>query len=149
MDAVHVAWTITVFFVLVLNWWVFLLWRDFDSWTFSNFFMIILWTTSMYVMAVALYPPRLANNVDYRQMFEANRGWFLATFAIMCILDLIVSLIRDEGVFDPVYTAFVGHYAVIAAAGIIVRKRRYDLVAAWYIAITLSAWSFGVRGTLF
>ena len=30
MDAVHVAWTITVFFAVVLNWWVFLLWRDFE-----------------------------------------------------------------------------------------------------------------------
>lgn len=47
------AWTIAVFFVLVLKWWVFLLWRGFDNWTFSTFFTIIMWTTSMYVMALA------------------------------------------------------------------------------------------------
>lgn len=28
MDPVHVAWTITILFVLVLNWWVFMLWHD-------------------------------------------------------------------------------------------------------------------------
>jgi hypothetical protein len=39
IDAVHVAWTIAVFFVLVLNWWVTLLWRGFENWTFAVFFM--------------------------------------------------------------------------------------------------------------
>ena len=58
VDAVHVAWTITVFFLLVLNWWVALLWRDFGEWTFAVFFTIILWTTSMYVLALALCRPK-------------------------------------------------------------------------------------------
>ncbi len=149
MDAVHVAWTITVFFVLVLNWWVFLLWRGFNAWTFSVFFTIILWTTSLYVMALALYPPRLSKDVDYRAMFEANRTWFLSTFTIMCLLDLIVTFMREQAIPEMFYIAFVGHYAIITAVGIGVRNRYYDLVAAWYIAITMALWSFGVRGTLF
>ncbi len=149
MDAVHVAWTIAVFFVLVLNWWVFLLWRGFNAWTFSVFFTIILWTTSLYVMALALYPPRLSKDVDYRAMFEANRTWFLSTFTIMCLLDLIVTFMREQAIPELFYIAFVGHYAIITAVGIGARNRYYDLVAAWYIAITMALWSFGVRGTLF
>ncbi len=149
MDAVHVAWTIAVFFLLVLNWWVFLLWRDFDAWTFSSFFMIILWTISMYVMALALYPPGRSQDAGYRAIFEANRSWFLSTFTIMCLLDLSVTYMREQGIPEPTYIAFVGHYAVITATGIAVKKRRYDLVAAWYIAITMALWSFGVRHTLF
>lgn len=149
MDAVHVAWTITVFFLLVLNWWVFLLWRGFDAWTFSVFFTVVLWTTSMYALALALYPPRLSKDVDYRALFEANRTWFLATFTIMCLLDLTVTYQREQGMPQTFYIAFVGHYAVITAVGIGVRKRYYDLVAAWYIAITMALWSFGVRDTLF
>ena len=73
IDAVHVAWTIAVFFVLVLNWWVTLLWRGFENWTFAVFFMIIMWTSSFYVLALALYPPHLPEDVNYREMFEANR----------------------------------------------------------------------------
>jgi len=149
MDAVHVAWTIVAFFVFVLNWWVILLWRGIDNWTFSMFFTIILWTTTMYVMALALYPPRLSKDVDYRVLFEANRTWFLATFTIFCLLDLVVTFVREQAIPEPFYLAFVGHYAVIAAVGIGVKNRRYDLVAAWYILITLVLWSFGVRETLF
>lgn len=149
MDAVHFAWTITVFFVLILNWWVFLLWREFEIWTFTVFFTVILWTTSLYALALTLYPPRLSKNVDYRAMFETNRTWFLSTFTIMCLLDLTVTFIRDQAVPELSYTAFVGHFAVITAIGIGVKNRKYDLVAAWYIAFAIAAWSFGVRHTLF
>jgi hypothetical protein len=149
MDAVHIAWTIAIFFVLILNWWVFFLWRDFDAWTFSAFFTVILWTTSFYVMALALYPPRLPEDVDYRQLFEANRTWFLSTFTIMALLDLLVTATRENGMPEWHYLAYVGHYALITAIGVGVRNRYYDLVAAWYIAITMALWSFGVRHTLF
>ncbi|MFT5502258.1 MAG: hypothetical protein ACI88G_002402 [Woeseiaceae bacterium] len=149
MDAVHVAWTIAVFFVLVLNWWVFMLWRDIDEWTFSLFFTVIMWTTSMYVLALALYPPNLPEDVNYREMFESNRTWFLSTWTIMCVLDLLVTAMRENGLPDTNYIAFIVHFGVISAIGIGVKKRAYDLVAAWYIAIIMALWSFGVRGTLF
>jgi hypothetical protein len=149
IDPVHVAWTITIFFMLVLNWWVSLLWRDFPNWTFTVFFITILWTTSMYVLALALYPPHLPQDVNYGDLFDANRTWFLSTWAIMCLLDLLVTYFRDQRIPEPFYIAFVGHYAVIAVLGIIIRNRKYDLLAAWYIAITMASWSFGVRGTLF
>ena len=132
MDAVHFAWTIMVFFVLVLNWWVFLLWRDFNSWTFFLFFT-----------------PRLSKDVDYRVLFETNRTWFLSTFVVFSMLDILVTALREQTVPELYFMAFVGHFAIIAALGILIRNRRYDLVAAWYIVITMALWSFGIRSTLF
>ena len=149
MDAAHVAWTITVFFILVLNWWVFLLWRDFSDWTFSAFFLVILWTTSLYALSLALYPPGLSRGADYRRLFVDNRTWFLTTFTVMCLLDILVTTMRDQQLPDPFYLGFVGHFALISAVGIAVRKRWYDLTAAWYIVGGMMLWSFGVRETLF
>ena len=149
MDVVHVAWTIAVLFILILNWWVILLWRDVDGWTFTQFFFLILWTSSMYVLALALYPPDVARDVDYRELFENNRTWFLATWTVMCVLDMTVTYMREQGWPEPTYIAFVLHYGLITLTGIFVRNRKYDLIAAWYIAGTMAAWSFGVRATLF
>ena len=148
IDAVHIAWTITIFFVLVLNWWVFLLWRETGAWTFSMFFTIILWTTSMYVLALALYPPHLPEDVSYRRLFETNRTWFLSTFVAMCLLDILVTTMREDALPELFYIAFVGHYGLIGAIGVVFKNRHYDLIAAWYIVITMALWSFGVRGTL-
>jgi len=133
----------------VLNWWVFLLWRAFEHWTFAAFFTVILWTISMYVLALALYPPRLPQDVDYRALFEANRTWFLATFTTMLVLDIAVTAIRDQRMPDTFFLVYVGHYAAITAVGMLVRRRTYDLLAAWYIAGTLALWSFIVRDKLF
>lgn len=149
LDVAHLGWTVAVFFVLVLNWWVLLLWRDFDAWTFSAFLTVILWTTSMYAMALALYPPGRARGVDYRTLFETNRTWFLATFTIMCLFDLLVTYMREQALPDPGYIVFVGHLAVISVTGIAARKRIYDLAAGWYVATAMIVWSFGVRETLF
>lgn len=149
LDAAHLGWTVTVFFVLVLNWWVFLLWRNFGAWTFSAFFLVIMWTTSMYVMAVALYPPGRDREVDYRKLFENNRTWLLSTVVIMALLDLFVSYLRDQMMPGIGYFLFVGQFGVLGAIGIIVKKRLFDLVAGWYLAIAMILWSFGVRETLF
>jgi hypothetical protein len=121
----------------------------FDAWTFSVFFTVIMWAISLYVLALALYPPRLSRNVDYREMFETNRTWFLSTLIIMLSLDIIVTGMRDQAMPGLFFLAYVGHYIAIAAIAIGVRKWLFDLVAAWYIAITMAFWSFGVRGTLF
>lgn len=56
---------------------------------------------------------------------------------------------RENGLPEQYYLLYVGHYAVITAIGVAVRNRYYDLAAAWYIAITMALWSFGIRATLF
>jgi hypothetical protein len=66
----------------------------------------------------------------------------------MALLDILVTYMRENEYPELFYLAFVGHYTLIAAVGIGFRSRRYDLIAAWYIATTMALWSFGVRGTL-
>lgn len=149
IDFVHIAWTIAVFFLLVLNWWVTLLWRDISHWTFAHFFTLIIWTSTFYILALALYPPNLPTQVDYRKLYESNRTWLMSTWTIMCLLDILVTFLREGQVPEPFYLLFVGHYAVITTVAIFLKSRTYDLVAAWYIALTMAAWSFGVRATLF
>ena len=82
-------------------------------------------------------------------MFEANRTWFPSVFVIWILLDIVVTALRDQTIPETFLLAYLGHYIVIGVVGIFVRKRLYDLIAAWYVAITMASWSFGVRGTLF
>ena len=148
VDPVHFAWTITVFFVLVLNWWVFLLWRDFERWTFPVFFTTVLWTTSFYMLTIILYPPDLPDEVNYRSLFEQNRRWFLSSFAVMCLLDLVATSLREGQLPELLYLVFVAHLGLVALVGAFVGRRWYDMVSAWYILLLMVMWSFGVRYTL-
>ncbi|MBT6209296.1 MAG: hypothetical protein HOI35_04665 [Woeseia sp.] len=67
----------------------------------------------------------------------------------MLLIDLIVTAIRDQAIPETFFILYLGHYITIAAVGLVVRKRTYDLVSAWYFAATMAMWSFGVRDTLF
>ncbi len=149
LDPVHMAWSVTVFLVLVLNWWVFLLWREFEYWNFATYIAVIIWTASMYVLALALYPPQLTGQVDFGEVFTANRSWFMITFTVMILLDVLTTSLRERSLPPPYYLAFVGHFAMITALGVVIKSRRYDLIAAWYITVATCLWSFGVRATLF
>lgn len=148
IDPVHVVWTITTFFLLVLNWWVALLWRDFDNWTFTIFFIMIAWTISMYIMTVALYPAEIDKHTDYKKVFEANRTWLLSTFMVMAILDYVVSLIRDGYIVDLLYTGYIASLVLVCMVGIAHKSRRYDQITSVYVMLSLISWSFGIRQIL-
>ena len=47
---------------------------------------------------------------------------------------------RDQAIPETFFTVYLGHYITIAVVGIIVKKRVYDLAAAWYMAITMAFW---------
>jgi hypothetical protein len=145
LDLVHFAWTVTTFLLMVLNWWIILLWEDFDAWNFPTFLLMVIWVTSFYAMAVALYPTRLREGISYRELFENNRTWFLVTFSIMCLLDITVTIVREGGLPDFQYLLFVGHYAVLGAVAIFVRQRWFDLAVAYWVAFSLLTWAIGVR----
>ena len=147
LDGVHLAWSLTVFFVIVLNWWVFLLWRDFEPWTFATFFLVILWTTTMYMMAVALYPES-GQESGARERFASNRTWLLTTFLAFLVLDIGITWIRDAAIPSLGFLIYVGHYIVLIGIAIPVANRRYDMALAWWVAISVALWSFGARHTL-
>ncbi len=87
------------------------------------FFTVIILAISMYVLALSSYPPRLSKEVDYRVMIETNRTWFLSTFIDMLSLDIVVTGMRDQGMPELFFLAYVGHYIAIAAIAISIRKR--------------------------
>lgn len=63
----------------------------------------------------------------------------------MSLLDVVQAAIHGD-LFHPVwYLPFVGHYALLASGGIVVRRRSYDRFFAWYLLITLLIWSLVVR----
>jgi FtsH-binding integral membrane protein len=148
VDIEHLLWCVVTFFLLVVNWWVALLWRDFEPWNFTIFFTMVLWTISMYIMGLALFPPQDKEAIDYRQLMADNRRWFLATFVTMVTLDVIVSYIRRHGDMDPLYVSYIIPYIFFSLVGIFVKSRKYHLTLAWYVAVTLVGWSFGIRQTL-
>jgi len=125
IDEVHIVFTAATLLLLVL--------------------VLIVWTISLYMLTVFLYPPDLSEGEEHGDRFHRNRTGYYSTFLTMCLLDIAQTAIRGD-VFHPVwYLPFVSQYALLASGGLIARRRGYNRFFAWYLLITLLIWALVVR----
>ena len=145
IDEVHIVFTAATLLLLVLQWWVTFKWNTQVNWSFDEFLVLIVWTISLYMLTVFLYPPDLSEGEEHGDRFHRNRTGYYSTFVAMCLLDITQTAIRGD-VFHPVwYLPFVSQYALLASAGLIARRRGYNRFFAWYLLITLLMWALVVR----
>jgi hypothetical protein len=145
IDEVHMVLTASTLLILVLNWWVTFSWRNETNWTYEKFLVLIVWTVSLFLLTIFLYPPDLSAAEAHRNILKQNRVGYYGAFVIICVFDILQTAIRGD-LFHPVwYLPYVGHYAVLGALGLTFRRRSYDRFFAWYQLITVLAWSLLVR----
>ena len=145
IDKVHFIWSLALFVVLVLNWWVFFQNRDWTDWSFEYFLAIIVWAVIFYLMTVVLFPNASDGERDFGRVFVQNRSWFLGLFIASNMMDIVITALREQLFNPPFYLPFVLHFVILGAIGLIVKSRRYHVALASYILIVSLTWSFLVR----
>ena len=145
LDEVHIVLTVATLLLLVLQWWVTFKWNTDVVWSFDRFLVLIVWTITLYLLTVFLYPPDLSEAEEHLRRFQRNRTGYYSAFLAMCVLDIAQTAIHSD-LFHPIwYLPFVGQYATLAVIGLCVRRRGYDRFFAWYQLITLLIWALVVR----
>ena len=145
IDEVHIVFTAATLLLLILQWWVTFRWNTESLWSFEKFLVLIVWTITMYLMTVFLYPPDLSVAEEHQGRFERNRAGFYSSFIAMCLLDVVQAAIHGD-LFRPAwYLPYAGHYAALGGIGLCLRRRGYDRFFAWYLLLTLLVWSLVVR----
>lgn len=145
IDGVHIVFTAATLLLLVLQWWVTFKWNTETTWSFDKFLVLIMWAICLYMLTVFLYPPDLSEQEEQGDRFHRNRTGYYTTFIVMCVFDVIQTAIHGQ-ILKPVwYLPYVGHYALLAAGGLVARRRGYNLFFAWYLLITILIWSLLVR----
>src|SRR4029453_2948585 len=69
LDEIHIVLTIATLLLLVLQWWVTFKWNTELIWSFDRFLVLIVWTITLYMLTVFLYPPDLSGERE-------NPAWF-------------------------------------------------------------------------
>jgi hypothetical protein len=145
IDVVHIIFTGATLLLLVLQWWVTFKWNTEVNWSFDKFLVLIVWAICLYMLTVFLYPPDLSEQEEGGDRFHRNRTGYYSTFVVMCLLDIVQTAMHGQ-ILQPVwYLPYVGHYTLLAAGGLVIRRRGYNLFFAWYLLITLLIWSLVVR----
>ncbi len=145
IDKIHFVWSLALFVVLVLNWWVFFQNKDWNDWSFEYFLAIIIWAVIFYLMTVVLFPNDNDGERDYGKIFVLNRSWFLGLFIASNLMDIVLTALRGQLFNPPFYLPFVLHFVVLGVIGLFVRSPKYHIGFASYILIVSLTWSFLVR----
>ena len=133
----QLGWTLFVLSVLVLNWWTFFPWVENSAWEVEEFFVVLVWALSHYVMASALYPSRSLEGYS----FEARRSSVLWAFIAAAFLDMAQTAVRG-GFFDPwYYSAFVSFLIGATSIGLLTRRESVHRVIPWFLVAVMVIWS--------
>ena len=145
LDEVHIVLTIATLLLLVLQWWVTFKWNTEVTWSFDMFLVLIVWTITLYMLTVFLYPPDLSEAEEHQRRFQRNRTAIIRR-SLACACSISRKPQSTVILLHPIwYVPFIGHYAVLAAIGLVAHRRGYDRFFAWYQLITLLIWALLVR----
>ena len=144
VDDIRLAWALVVGTIMVVNWWGFFRWSDADQWTFAVYLLLIIWATVHFATAATLFPKDFAARIHP----EKERRVFLIAMLILIGVDVIETGVR-QGLFEPWFLLpAMAQWAFVVLAALFVRRESVQRSAAWYMFISLLAWSLGVRNIL-
>src|SRR5438309_5308505 len=104
LDEVHIVLTLATLLLLVLQWWVTFKWNTEVVWSFDRFLVLIVWTITLYMLTVFLYPPDLSEAEEHLRRFQSNRAGYYSAFILMCALDIAQTAIHGD-LLHPVWIA--------------------------------------------
>ncbi len=140
-DHVHLAFTIGVIVFLVLVWWTTYRYENKESWNYAEFALNTVYMSSLYALAAILYPrhrTEIPKFSEIRTAVYAAIVWFF-------VIDNLNMYIRGD-LFSPwYYLPTTSHLILLAATGITVRRRGFDVFYGWWFTLIGIGWSFVVR----
>ena len=141
LERSHFGWTLFVLYVLVINWWTFFPWAKNTSWEFEEFFVVLVWALTHYVMAAALYPTR---DLD-EYIFSDHRTSILWAFLIAAALDVVQTGARGDLLNPWYYPLFVIYMMTATATGLLTSRDAIHQVIPWVLIGSMVIWSIVVR----
>jgi len=141
IDFAHLTISFSIIVLLLTVWWSMFRWSHHETWSFTDFLVISIYTSMFYVLASILYPVH-ATDVP---RFADIRMRFYSVFIIYMMLEMLHGYVRD-GNFSPWwYVPMVAILTVLSGAGMVLRRHGYDVFYGVFSVALNIAWPFLAR----
>ena len=136
-------WAATVFFWMINFWWFqFRLLAMDGAWTLGRYFFILLYSVTLYVLAVILIPRDWDAIKHYPEYFMRNRRWFFIALLLASVADLFDSWFKG-GLRYVVDMGPINNLVVLVTVPVVVigiasrRLVTQKIIAALYFVLYL------------
>lgn len=125
-----IAWAGFVLLVQIQSWWSMFGMRQFTSWNFLQFSMVLLQPIVLFLLAVVVFPGPSNPESDLRKYFHEQRRWFFGLLAMLVVISVLKDMVRGT---LPVglNAAFHVIFMAVAVAGFKWSNERVQRVLAY------------------
>lgn len=99
MYIVHLLWVFYIFLLLIHFWWWEFNLKMVLQWHFEDYFFIICYILTFYVLCALLYPEDLRDYEGYRDYFYSRKTWFFGVLSVCFLADLVDTALKGADYF--------------------------------------------------
>jgi len=91
------AWTIFVFFYMVIYWWTVVFgWQEWQNWNLLYFLFVLVYGILLYLLSVILFPTDMPSSWDPQSSLMNMRHWFFGIFLLLILVEAADSYLKDH-----------------------------------------------------
>ncbi len=134
-------WAGMLILIYVQVWWASYGLRFRQEWSFLEFAIVLAQTATLYIMAALALPDEVDDvGIDLGTYFNRQHRWFFGFFLATIVISVVKDVALDGRLPDRMNLAFHVLFAIGCAAGIVLRRRRYQEALGLGFAMALLAY---------
>ena len=143
LSVAHAAWMVATFGWLILFWWwQFRLTALVEVWTVQQYFFLVLYAVTLFLVCVVLVPRSWDGVSSLKEYFLERRVWFYGLCVIGGIIDVADAYLKGGvdyiAALGPMSLSLMITSTVVAILGMKIRNIMYHNIAA----ITIMLWQY-------
>lgn len=132
------TWAGLMILIVAQAWWGMYSMRNFQTWNFAMYCMIVFQTTLMYLAAgLSLADIPGEGVIDLRAMYFAHRGWFFGLIALTVVATWLKDFVTMGHLSSGANAVFLGVYLVLSVIAAITRSSWYHAVLAPFSVVAI------------
>lgn len=131
-------WMGMLFLLHIQVWWSVFALRRIEAWTFFGFMLVLAIPMMVYLLSYLQVPDK--GEVDLRQRYYENRGWFFALLTLLPLLSLAQEYFLWGMLHEAADVGFRLVFAALSAVGLITTSERVHRVLAPAALVAFSAY---------
>ncbi len=131
-----IVWALLLLVIFVQSWWAMFGLRKQQDWNFAGFAVVLLHTTSLYMLAGLVLPDFHGDKpVDLRETYYANHGWFFGFAILSAMASIGKDLILAGKLPNPTNLVFHLIFLALSLGGVLTRREWYHKCVAVLMAV--------------
>lgn len=142
MSVSFMAWSLFLFFYLVIYWWTVVFgWQEWESWNLLIFLFVLSYGVLLFLLSVILFPADMPERWDPGEHLIDMRRWFFGVFAVLIIVEAMDSWLKDHlDQFSTPYFGMLMAWAIAAVVGWSSRDRKVHAIFSVLALLAQVAW---------